>query len=119
MVSLLDEAIANLTNSLEKNGLLDNSILVFTSDVIKNFYTKILFFFIKYFLLNQNGGAILDHQRNFPLRGGKSSVFEGGHRVRAFISMKNIIPSVYDGMFHSVDWIPTILSAAIDMPLGI
>lgn len=60
----------------------------------------------------------MDYQRNFPLRGGKSGVFEGGNRVRAFINMKGLEPSVYDGMFHSVDWVPTVLSAAINEPIG-
>lgn len=40
-------------------------------------------------------------------------MFEGGHRVRAFINFpKDLKPAVYDGMFHSVDWLPTLLSAA-------
>lgn len=34
MVSLLDDSIANLTRALEKNGMLDDTLLVFTSDVI-------------------------------------------------------------------------------------
>lgn len=68
----------------------------------------------------KNGGDIGDHQRNYPLRGGKTTVFEGGQRVRAFISGRNlgVEPYAYEGMFHSVDWIPTILSAALGQPTG-
>lgn len=47
-------------------------------------------------------------------------MFEGGHRVRSFIydGGQNLTPNFYDGMFHSVDWLPTILSAAINKPVG-
>jgi hypothetical protein len=34
MVSLLDDSVANLTRALEKNGMLDDTLIVFTSDVI-------------------------------------------------------------------------------------
>ncbi|CAF0746120.1 unnamed protein product [Brachionus calyciflorus] len=98
MVTLLDEAIFNLTRKLEEKNLINDTLIVFTSD---------------------NGGDILDYQRNFPLRGGKSSLFEGGHRVRAFISMNGLESNVYDGMFHSVDWVPTVLSAALGQEIEI
>ena len=47
------------------------------------------------------------------------TVFEGGTRVRGFIYGKNINPFVYDGMFHAVDWMPTILHAAVGAPVGV
>eukprot|EP01084_Bolivina_argentea_P308547 533568_1 len=64
MLSCLDEGIGNLTNVLQKKGYLDNNtIIVFTSD---------------------NGGPIPNSgvgdytgSRNWPLRGGKHSVWEG------------------------------------------
>lgn len=34
MVSMLDDTIANLTKALEKKKILDNTIIIFTSDVI-------------------------------------------------------------------------------------
>ncbi len=54
------------------------------------------------------------------MRGAKRTVFEGGHKVRSFIydGGNNLEPSFYDGMFHSVDWLPTILSAAVNRPIG-
>ena len=33
MVTALDDAIGNLTNSLQQNGLMDNTIIIFTADV--------------------------------------------------------------------------------------
>jgi arylsulfatase A-like enzyme len=34
MITVLDESIFNITNALEKNGMLDDTIIVFTSDVL-------------------------------------------------------------------------------------
>jgi arylsulfatase A-like enzyme len=98
MVSMLDYSINQIIASLKEENMMDNTIVFFTSD---------------------NGGEILDFQRNFPLRGGKSTVFEGGHRLRSFINSKNINAYTYRGMFHSVDWVPTVLSAAIGKSINI
>ena len=46
------------------------------------------------------------------------TVFEGGTRVRSFINGMDIKQFVYDGMFHAVDWLPTILHAAVNAPVG-
>ncbi len=97
MVTALDDAIGNITKKLEEKGLLDDTIIAFTSD---------------------NGGATYDSGRNFPLRGGKMTAFEGGHRVRAFIKTPHANPYQYNDMFHAVDWLPTILNAALDTPVG-
>ena len=32
--------------------------------------------------------------------------------MRAFINSKNVKPYTFDGLFHSVDWLPTIINAA-------
>ncbi len=56
---------------------------------------------------------------NLPLRGGKAQVFEGGTRVKSFINGKDLRPRVFDGMFHAVDWMPTILNAAIGRQVGV
>lgn len=99
MITLLDDLIGNLIDSLEETGLLKDTIIFFMSD---------------------NGGEIHDNGRNYPYRGGKRTVFEGGHKVRSFVydGSKSIKSSFYDGMFHSVDWLPTILSAALNKPIG-
>ena len=66
----------------------------------------------------KNGGEIRETGRNFPLRGGKRTVFEGGQRVRAFVHGKDLKPLKYEGMFHSVDLLPTIMSSALNRPVG-
>lgn len=45
-------------------------------------------------------------------------MFEGGSRVRAFINGKHLKPFVYEGMFHSVDLLPTLVSSALNIPVG-
>ena len=58
--------------------------------------------------------------RNFPLRGGKHSIWEGGTRGTAFIwagSATGLIPSNLVGqpvmaLMHGVDWLPTICVVA-------
>ena len=65
----------------------------------------------------KNGGETKYSGRNHPLRGGKRTVFEGGHRVRAFINGKSLKPAQHNGMFHSVDLLPTIISSALGKPI--
>lgn len=99
MVSLMDEAIGNITRKLQELDMLNDTIIFFTSD---------------------NGGATYASGRNFPLRGGKMTAFEGGHRTRSFINnYPNLKPYVNEGMFHAVDWLPTILNAALGVPVEI
>ena len=52
--------------------------------------------------------------QNYPLRGGKCSAWEGGLRGVSFIhapaSLGKASGSTATGLFHAVDWFPTILS---------
>ncbi|XP_064602817.1 arylsulfatase B-like [Liolophura sinensis] len=94
MMSALDEAVGNITNALDKNGFLDNTIIIFTAD---------------------NGGPTYAGANNMPLRGGKVTLWEGGTKGAAFVYSKthlNKTGYVNTGMMHAVDWFPTILSAA-------
>jgi len=67
-------------------------------------------------LASDNGGCPSDGSNNFPKRGGKFDLFDGGVRVPAFV-YSPMIPDdfqgiIYDHYFHSVDWLPTILKLA-------
>ncbi|XP_067658427.1 arylsulfatase B-like [Haliotis asinina] len=99
MVNALDEAIGNVTDALKKKGLYDNTLFLLTAD---------------------NGGEIFSHGNNWPLRGGKHSLWEGGTRVTAFMSGAGLQKTgyTYDGMIHAVDWMPTLLSAAGGTPVN-
>ena len=54
--------------------------------------------------------------RNWPLRGGKHSVWEGGVRATAFVSGAGVARSreggVYRGLMHGADWLPTLSDVA-------
>ena len=41
-------------------------------------------------------------------------MYEGGHRVRAFINNPKLTSYVNEGLFHISDWLPTLVDAAID-----
>ena len=91
MISVLDEAVKNVTQALKAAGKYHNTAIVFMSD---------------------NGGA--ERGSNWPLRGGKNSVWEGGTRSVSFIHYPRIKRKyrrrVSQDLVHAVDWVPTILS---------
>ncbi|CAH1775568.1 unnamed protein product [Owenia fusiformis] len=93
MVSALDEAVGNITKALRKNRMLRDTLIVFTSD---------------------NGGNVHGGGNNWPLRGGKTTLFEGGTRVPTFVWGKMIKRRrrTTNGLFHAVDWVPTLLHFA-------
>jgi len=93
MVTVLDEAVKNVTIALKKAKMYRDTVIIFLSD---------------------NGGA--ERNSNWPLRGRKNSVWEGGTRSASFVSYPRMAKK-YQGrtswdLFHIVDWYPTILSLA-------
>lgn len=89
MIERMDEGIGRILNSLDANGLTDNTIVVFFSD---------------------NGGLEL-LQSQHPLRGGKAMVFEGGIRVPLCVRWPGVIEpgSVSREPVISDDFLPTLL----------
>ncbi|XP_014290774.1 arylsulfatase I [Halyomorpha halys] len=98
----LDWSVGEIVSSLGKKGVLDNSIIVFMSD---------------------NGGLPASPFRqngasNWPLRGEKKSVHEGGVRTvaLAWSPLFNKSSRVSEELFHISDWLPTLYAAAGGSP---
>ncbi|XP_033752639.1 arylsulfatase I-like [Pecten maximus] len=94
MVTAMDSAIGTVIAALKKYKYLQNSIIVFTTD---------------------NGGAAHVAGNNLPLRGSKTTLWEGGTRAVSFVLAKKYQKRksiIHDGLFHAVDWFPTLLAAA-------
>ena len=73
MVIALDESILNITSALAENSMLEDSIIIFTTDSGAAV-----------------GGMELNSGSNFPLRGSKMTVWEGGIRGVAFVHSNKI-----------------------------
>lgn len=92
MVSAMDKGIGDVMQALEEQGLEENTIVIFLSD---------------------NGGR-REHAINFPFRGHKGMLFEGGIRVPFCVSWPERIASgqSIDEAVTGLDILPTIMSAA-------
>lgn len=106
MVSGVDAALGRLLDRLEQRGVLDETLVVFTSD---------------------NGGLAAHtrapplHRHNGPLRGGKGSAYEGGLRVPLVIAWPGVTApgSRSDVPVITMDLTATLAAAAgVDLPGG-
>ncbi|XP_014214434.1 arylsulfatase B-like [Copidosoma floridanum] len=97
MMKAMDESVGRVMTALSKENMLDNSIIVFISD---NGAPTIDFY--------ENSGS------NYPLRGIKNTLFEGGVRVAAciFSPLIEAWGRVTNERMHIVDWLPTLYAAA-------
>ena len=94
MVESVDDSVGRIMATLDKHGLTEKTLVIFTSD---------------------NGG--LDQRNNptdnAPLRSGKGYPYEGGIRVPLIVQWSGIVPAgtLSDEPVTSVDYVPTILQA--------
>ncbi|HOK04837.1 MAG TPA: sulfatase, partial [Victivallales bacterium] len=107
LIETLDYTIGILVKKLEELNLLNDTIIVFTSD---------------------NGGLHVpegNHSRvthNTPFRAGKGYTYEGGQRVPLIVRWPEHIPSgrVIDVPVNNTDWIPTLLELiGAEIPKGL
>lgn len=91
MVEAVDNCMGTIIETLEKEGLTDNTMIIFTGD---------------------NGG-LLGPTSNLPLRSGKGFPYEGGIREPLLIKWPGKIKagSVSDVPASSIDFLPTICDA--------
>ena len=95
MIRALDRGVGRVLQSLEANGLTDNTIVIFTSD-------------------NGGAGYIGISDVNKPLRGWKITNFEGGIHVPYFVKWPSKIKAgtTYEEPVHHFDIYSTIADAA-------
>lgn len=105
-VSQIDETFGKFMEFLDRQGLRDNTLVIFTSDNGPEYPVT---------LEESNGewdDPIRDKCFGIPgnLRGMKRFPYEGGHRVPGIIRWPGIIPagSVSDQLFNGTDFLPTI-----------
>eukprot|EP01084_Bolivina_argentea_P120085 212869_1 len=101
MLSALDDGIGNITKVLKQNGYMNddgNTLIIFSSDNGAP--------------VGQCGGY------NYPLKGTKATIWEGGTRLTSFIyGTPDLIPTQlrgtnYTQLMHTIDWYATLLEAA-------
>ncbi|MCC9643311.1 sulfatase-like hydrolase/transferase [Rhodopirellula sp. JC740] len=92
MVAGMDAGIGRVVDEIERQGLSEKTLVIFYSD---------------------NGGR-REHARNFPFRGHKGMLFEGGIRVPFLMNWPNKLPSGVreDAPVMALDLFPTVLAAA-------
>lgn len=93
----IDWSIGEIVKTLEQSGLLNNTLLIFTSD----------------------NGSPRDNHAPGPFRAGKGSGFEGGSRVPFLISWPAVLPKgkVNEGVASQMDLLPTF-AKMLNTPLS-
>lgn len=91
MVTAMDDSVKMVIEALKESNQWDNTIIVFTTD---------------------NGGSVTAASLNYPYRGSKGNLYEGGTKAVGFVHGSNLEHAAYTGLMHAVDWMPTLLRAA-------
>jgi arylsulfatase A-like enzyme len=100
-VERLDKEVGRILAKLDELKLTDNTIVIFTSDHGATFEKL-------------SKWAPIYHDSNYPFRGQKRTLWEGGMRVPGVIRWPSHVPSGVEShdIIHMCDLFPTILAAA-------
>ncbi|XP_070551873.1 arylsulfatase B-like [Ptychodera flava] len=93
MVTAMDDAVAAVVEAFKEYGFWEDTLLIFMSD--------------------NGGSANFDsYGSNWPLRGSKQTLWEGGTRVVTLVHGKMLEKTGYenDQLIHIVDWYPTLVN---------
>jgi len=95
MVTRMDFQIGRVLDTLDRLGIADDTIVVFTSD---------------------NGGE--RYSDTWPFTGRKTELLEGGLRIPAIVRWPRHVPRgvSHDQVMISMDWLPTLLTAGGGAP---
>ena len=96
MVESMDDAVGTLLDAIDRLGIAEKTVVIFTSDNGGNMYNEI-------------DGTTPTSNR--PLRGGKATMFEGGVRVPGVVVWPGLAQpgSRSDTPIQSEDFLPTLL----------
>lgn len=104
----LDHSVGRILAALDRLGLRDNTLVVFTSD---NGGSTAENNDLKYPDDNCPNGRLVGN--NDPLRGEKGSLYEGGTRVTTLVSWPgHVKPGRVDAPVQIADWMPTLCGLA-------
>lgn len=97
-VLMVDDVVKQVVATLKKNGIYDNTIIVFTSD--NGFANS----------ANLQAQLSKGHNPSIDYRGLKTDIFEGGHRVPFIVSWGNVAKKgkVSDKLLCSTDFFRTV-----------
>ena len=97
MVAEMDDAVGKVVDALDDSGLLANGVLFLSADNG-----------------GITGGAGIGGGFNYPFRGQKATLWEGGCRANGFVHSPLLKTTGYEyrGLVHVSDWFPTLLTLA-------
>lgn len=104
MVSVIDDEVGKLVAALERKGMRDNTLIVFSSDNGG----------VRSSLFSGDTKVTGDlPASNGPYRDGKGTLYEGGTRVVTLANWPGRInPGIVDEPIHIADWFPTFATLA-------
>ena len=106
MIHRMDSGVGRVLEELERQGIADNTIVLFTSDNGPQFGGE---------------GDMRTNRFNCGFNGAKGLVYEGGIRLPMILRWPDGLDGdrQVDDMVHFTDWLPTLAAAAgVEMPNG-
>ena len=104
----------------EANGAPHRPMPVMISSAIRHITRDRRSWGCRIVIASDNGAnAMIDGSgSNWPLRGTKGFLFEGGMRVHSMLYAPKLLPSHahgrhYTGLFHVTDWLPTLVAGML------